>query len=269
MKNILKLAIGFLSTLVLFTSCEKVIDIDLKDADKKYVVEAEINDQPGPYFVKVSRTVSFSEKNQFPAVQGAQVTISDNAGTLDTLIEVQPGLYRTQSIQGVSGRTYTLNINASGNIISAVSTMPAKVMLDSVTFLVSTFGQQPGETPNFIPIPRFQDPPSFDNTYRFKRTINSKLDNTFFIDNDNLINGLQYQRPLFGGELDIKKGDTVHFELQCIDRAIYDYFNSLNASIGSGPGGGATPANPITNMKGALGYFSAHTSDSKKVVAEN
>lgn len=57
--------------------------------------------------------------------------------------------------------------------------------------------------------------------------------------------------------------------MQCIDRAIFDYFTSLNSSIGNGPGGGATPSNPTSNINGnAIGYFSAHTAQRKLVIVK-
>jgi hypothetical protein len=48
--------------------------------------------------------------------------------------------------------------------------------------------------------------------------------------------------------------------MHCIDKVTYDYYYSLTQSSRNGPGGGATPANPITNIEGgALGYFAAFT----------
>jgi glutaminase len=50
----------------------------------------------------------------------------------------------------------------------------------------------------------------------------------------------------------------------CIDRDVHTYFNSLNQLQNNQAG---TPTNPISNIKGgALGYFSAHSLRSRKVV---
>ena len=56
-----------------------------------------------------------------------------------------------------------------------------------------------------MPIPHFKDPISSGNSYRFKMTVNDTLDKTFFVDNDDLINGLEYQRPLFSNDRELKK----------------------------------------------------------------
>ena len=268
----LKNSLSIILITLIFTSCRKVIDIDLNSKEPQLVVEAVINDLPGPYTVSLTQTVNFNVNNIFPNIQGAFVTIADNTGAIDTLLETSPGIYKTQHLQGIVGRTYYLNMQANGKTITAQSTMPAKVALDSLTYLVTTFNNPGGGSnakESYIPIPSFTDPINQVNFYRFARTVNDTLDRVFFIDNDNLINGLKYQRPLFGGEIDINKGDSLLFEMQCIDKRTYEYFNSLNASIGNGPGGSATPANPTTNLVGdALGYFSAHTSERKKVMVK-
>ena len=59
-------------------------------------------------------------------------------------------------------------------------------------------------------------------------------------------------------DADLKPGDVFIVEMQCIDKAVYEYFESMgNVNMG---GNASSPANPYTNLKGAtLGYFSAHT----------
>jgi hypothetical protein len=67
----------------------------------------------------------------------------------------------------------------------------------------------------------------------------------------------------------IKIGDLVQIDMQCIDSAIYKYWYSLNRSATGGGQNSATPANPVTNMTGgALGYFSAHTLESRTLVVQ-
>jgi len=241
----------YIFSIIALSACTKVINIDLNSSNEQIVVEAKIADDASPCTVKLSKTVNFSNPNMFPAVQGAVVKISDGT-TTETLIETAAGVYETTSMLGVSGKTYSLSIVAEGKNITAVSTMPAPVPLDTILFLKSRFGNQNGEE-TFITVPRFQDPPTPGNNYRFIQTINDSLDKTFSVDNDNVTNGLPYQRPNFTQGPKIRMGDSVHFEMQCIDRPIFDYFTSLNSNATT------TPSNPVTNIVGALGYFSAHT----------
>ncbi len=262
----------FMFCLIAFFSCTKVIDIDLNNADKQFVIEGEISNQAGPYLIKISETVNFSESNNYPPIKNAQVFIEDNLGNKDTLTETSPGNYYTQNIIGVPGRIYFLNVLVGDKKLSAKCTMPNPIPLDTIIFLKSNFGGGgPGGSTevNYAAIPEFLDPPTLGNCYRFIQKANDTLDKSFIVDNDNLINGLKYQRPIFSQGFTTRLNDTFTLEMQNIDVSIYNYFNSLNESLGSGPGGGATPANPVSNIEGgALGYFSAHTSQKKTVIVK-
>jgi Domain of unknown function (DUF4249) len=254
------------------TACTKEIEIDLNTANPLLVVEAALTDQNQPHTVRLSKTVNFSETNNFPAVQGANVQFADNTGAAYPLTETSAGVYQTLPFAGVPGRTYTLTINAEGKTYTAQSTMPAKVELLGIVPIENAFGSRPGDTnpdprPQYIAIPVYKDPEGLGNNYRFVQTVNQQKDKNFIIGNDNINDGLINQRPIFSFDMSIRQNDTLSVELQCIDKANYDYLFSLNASSGNGPGGGTTPSNPVTNLSNnALGYFSAHTSQTVTIV---
>ncbi len=78
------------------------------------------------------------------------------------------------------------------------------------------------------------------------------------VNNDRLTNGNQIEAFLIVFDDKLKTGDTITVEMQCIEKPVYEYFSSTRSS--GGPGGSSSPANPYTNLQGAiLGYFSAHT----------
>jgi len=78
---------------------------------QQLVVEGLITDQPGPYVVKLSTTVSVSDQlGESAAVSGATVVISDDGGHQETLTEKESGSYYTSSLQGRIGASYTLTI---------------------------------------------------------------------------------------------------------------------------------------------------------------
>jgi len=91
---------------IVFFSCKKVINVNLNNANPNIVIEGIISDAPGPYQVKLTQTVNFSDPNVFPPVTGATVKITDNTlGVTDSLKEVVPGTYVTQKLlQGVRGK---------------------------------------------------------------------------------------------------------------------------------------------------------------------
>jgi len=52
-------------SIVLLTSCQKVIDVNLNDSDPHYIIEGNVTDQAGPYTVRISRSINFSDLNTF------------------------------------------------------------------------------------------------------------------------------------------------------------------------------------------------------------
>ena len=104
------------------------------------------------------------------------------------------------------------------------------------------------------------------NSYRFVLNINGEPIKDYFVWNDNTNNGGINTRPLRTNGT-IKSGDVVSVEMQSVDETAYLYYFALSQLAGNGPGGGTTPSNPPNNISGgALGLFSAHTSQSKSIV---
>lgn len=259
-------------SLFLLTSCEKEIDLDLADKSGNIVIEGNITDQPGPYYVKITKSVAFTQNNQYPAVTGAEVILSDNTGQTETLQYVGDGKYKTSAFTAVTGRTYTLKVQAEGKQYTAQSTMPTPVSFDGLTQDSFVFG---GVT-TYTLLPVFTDPATLGNRYLFNFTVNNKPKKTFDVFSDNVNNGLVNQRPLFlpnddSDDTDAVKvvvGDTIHVEMQCIDNNIFTFYSALLQITGDN-GGGVTPSNPPSNVSnGALGYFSAHTSSTKTFVIQ-
>ncbi len=244
---------------LVFSSCTKVIDIDLNSKDPQIVIEGNVTDQAGPYTVRITQSVNFSATNTFPEVTGASVTIADNASNSELLTEVSPGVYQTNTLQGVPGRTYTLTVIANGKTYTSVSTMPGLVTLDSLLLEPNlSFGSP------FLIIPRFQDPAGAGNYYRCVETINNVRLADYFLYDDLFSDGLVNGQPLLDFTTILESGDSVSVDLQCIDKQVNLYFYSLQQTASGNTG---APANPESNISNhALGYFSAHTSSKRLVV---
>ena len=264
MKMHFKIYKYFYFTLFLFASCDKVITLPIENNESKMIIEANITDQPGPYFVKLSRSISINEPNVYPIINNGIIIIADDKGVKDTLKHTSGGIYKTNRIRGVYGNTYSLEVKVEGKIYTAQSTMPMKVNLDSLR--INTFPVNGENRYSIIPV--YQDPAALGNSYRFIQKINDTLDGIYNIFNDNLNNGKINQRPLNNGteKISIKLFDSVSVEMQCISQSAHLYFYTLNQQSGAGPGGGTAPSNPPNNIiGGALGLFSAHTSQTKVV----
>lgn len=263
MKNI----VNTILMALLFTSCEKTVDLKYKGNQSRIVIEGNITNEPGPYFIKITRSVSLADTGNYPTIDNAVVAISDNAGNSEHLIPQGNGMYRTSTLAGVSGRTYTLTVNADNQSYTAQSTMPQQVSFDSIKVEKFTFG---GDTERNI-IPVYIDPLGKGNKYRFVLVVNNRRVNQHFVQNDEVTDGVANTQRL---EIDdnavtLKPGDLLTLKMQCLDEKVALYYTTLALMGDSGPGGGTTPNNPPGNISnGALGVFSAHTVQEKTKVLQ-
>lgn len=79
------------------------------------VVEGLITDQAGPYTVKLSKTRPLGTRSEVKRVRGSFVTISDDLGNRYKFSETVTGIYVSDQAEfrGMTGRSYTLHINAN------------------------------------------------------------------------------------------------------------------------------------------------------------
>ena len=233
----------------------------------KIVILGEVTNAAGPYHITINTTVNFSQTNNYPPVSGAKVIITDDKGLVDTLTETTQGNYSTHSFwQGQPGNTYTMNVILSGVDYKAVSTMPPAIMLDSIRFQQDSRGRNN----NVIEaVAYFQDTPGISNYYQFTETINSKLLAKTLIFDDRFSDGRYIILPLFTDSSYMKQGDAVSLSMYCIDKNTFQYLNELQQLVDGNPFNQATPANPDSNISsGALGYFSAQTTQTKQAVVK-
>jgi Domain of unknown function (DUF4249) len=254
-----KIKIAYIALLIIaLSSCEKVINVDLKTAESKVVIEGIIDNSGDPAKVSISKSVPFSNPNTYPTISGAVVRVTDNTGGNYLLTETSSGVYTNSMLIGVPGKTYNLNIALNGQSYTAVSKMPMPVNLDSLfqgkvilnksTIFVSAV---------------FNDPAGFGNKYQFIEKINGKRNKTVFLIDDLYQDGGKITNELIDEDADIKKADTVQIEMRCIEDKVFRYMKGIE-DLNSGS---TVPANPESNINnGALGYFSAHTAQKKNIV---
>ncbi len=267
MKHLSKYIFHFIAPVLLLFSCnkEQIIELDLSSAPVQYVIEACVTDEAKPYSVHITQSVNFDQANDFPAVQGALVIISDNAGQIDTLVEKSAGWYETREAKsGVSGQTYTLQVWINGKLFMAKSTMPYVVPFDDLSAINLPFG---GDN-TLVLMPIFKDPAGLGNNYQFVQSNNGKRLPNIFVMDDRNNDGSQISSLLIAPDLETNIGDTITVEMRNIDRATYKYFVALDASNGNGPNA-SVPANPDNNFEGAcLGYFSAYTVQRRTLIVK-
>lgn len=260
MKNIVSiLFIG-----LLFTGCEKVIDLNYKSNQSRIIIQGNVTNEAGPYYVKITRSVNLKDTGTYPTIDDALVTISDDAGNNETLTPLGNGTYRTNLLVGIEGRTYKLTVQAENQTYTAQSTMPQRVPFDSIKIETDLIT---GET-EYSLIPVYRDPVAKGDNYRFVLWLNNKLINQQLMQNDEVRNGVvnTVRLEINDDDIEFKPADSITLQMQCIDKNVALYYRTLALIADSGPGGGTTPNNPPNNISnGALGLFSAHTVEVKSV----
>lgn len=257
MKNISHLILLAITSALISVSCSEKIDLKLKNSEPRIVIESRLSDQSGPYSVVISKSRLYNENNQFETVPSALAVISDDAGNVDTLTEVAPGFHSTNFIQGVVGRTYQLSVTVEGTTYVSLCKMRPPVAIDSIVF--STETDFDGTVKNNAQMV-VRDPAGEENFYR----LFSPSDGYYNLHRDRLWDGKT--RYFNIPRKDFLSGDTLEIELWSIDENVYNFFRTFDQNQNNF-GAPAAPANPDPLFTPeALGYFSAHSINSKKVV---
>lgn len=250
---------------MLLFGCEKIIDVDLNEANPEVVVEANLSNFLNSAEVKLSKTGSYFGDNPIEKIIDASVVIENEYGSKYVLNEVEDGLYRADGIFLDDEVTYRLSINADGEQYESESELNPVVLIDSLVYYYDE-GFAFLDAGYIIKI-YFVDPPGIDNYYRLKIFENDTLKNgseDLIVFDDRLIDGQTLEVKLRG--IIFEPDDTVSIQLLSLDKGAYEYFNTFQELINVNPGS-AAPANPTSNItNGALGYFSAWSADEKTVI---
>lgn len=251
MKNILIL----LSITLSITSCTKIIDVKLKDAEKKIIIEANLIEGNNDFNVKVTKTNNYFESGLPTNVNNAIVTLNDGI-TTQVLTNIGNGNYSIPAYIATENTTYTLTITDGTEVYTATSKMPIKVELDSLIFeYIAESAFNPEGYGGFYV---FKDPANISNYYRGTLNVNGietrKVDNLYLFD-DGFIDGNNIKIPIF--QETYQAGDSIIARLYSLNKSNYNFYNTLSSLTSSNGGGSsAAPANPDNNWSnGALGNF--------------
>ena len=247
------------------SSCEKVIDLPLNDAEATLVVEAVMKGCVGANYVLLSKSRSVYEGQNFEKIEDATVTVTDEDGVVFDFPHQGNGLYRLPNFSVEPSTQYDIEVNALGRVVTATCLSPSKPKIDSLTYLTLTgvFGVPEGDTLNLISF-HSVDNGVEKNYYLVKIFRNGEENSGYYLGNDDFINGIYYEAQFFGSEAEPR--DTVFVEMISMDQANYNYYVGLSNNINSGPFS-AAPANPPSNLNGnALGFFGAYSTDTISII---
>jgi hypothetical protein len=269
-KNIMLLIIA-----LAMLSCTEVVNIPLENNEPNLVIEALIDWQKGTtgniQKIKLTTTADFYT-NQIPVVNGANVTIKNEANTLFNFIEIDnTGEYVCTNFEPVLNKTYHLTIISNGNTYTATETLKSVAPIINVTQeTVNFFG---GDTKTIKAF--YNDPEATQDYYSYKYVVKYEPKPSLYVAEDKFYNGNPYFSVAFDDNIIV--GDTVKITHYGISKQYYDYLNILISVAGS-PGGGPFQAPPVsvrgnisntTNpSKFPLGFFRLSEIDHRDYIVE-
>lgn len=260
-----------IATATVFTSCEKEINLDLKNTSPKLVVEGNvlwgidsvINQQE----LKLSLSANYTGNSNPLPVTNAIVMVNDGTNTY-TYNHIGNGLYRSSFI-AATNKTYKLIISYEGDEYNAYESLKDEgASIDSLTinYFPSALGSPEG---NFITV-NTSDPLNQRNFYLWQLYINNQLminpspGNIYrAIQKDDFFNGKPLINYLPFDNFPVATGDIVRMHQLNISEQMYNYYYSIFNLTASSPVSGDVPPGKIRGNilnlqksdKNAVGYF--------------
>lgn len=242
MRNILII----LGATILLSSCEKVIDVELKKEDPMLVVDAFIDNDTTVQTISLQYSQPYFDENPSSPAIGAIVKVISAEGDTFTFVDNgSNGLYKftptpTDTICKI-GVTYRLWINYSGSVYEASSSVGVVPPIDSIKFTPNTDFQ--GNPNGYLAELFANDPANEFNFYRIKTYRNNNFYNDASDLNLSVNGGVNY--PGYDGALFILPtrfsinrngepydlGDSVKVEMLSINRDTWEYFSEVRNQI--------------------------------------
>lgn len=120
--------------LLSFFACEEEYSLDDFTLPPVLIVDGDITTDFTRHTIQLTTSGDFQEAVYSPAT-GASVNLLSGQQT-HVLTEVEPGVYRTDSLAGIAGDIYQLHIDWEGEVYTAQDTMPAlPTAFEPVTFV--------------------------------------------------------------------------------------------------------------------------------------
>lgn len=204
----------------LISSCEDVIDVNLKTAEPRLVIDASLSwvkgTQGNEQEIKLSLTAPYFDNN-IPPATGATVTVSDsNNNTFNFIEQGTSGIYTNNTFIPETYSTYTLSINYNNEIYTAIETLVPVVPIDYVEQ-----NDNGGFSGDEIEIKAYYtDPELEENYYLFEFSTPSKVP-TLEVYDDEFNNGNQ----IFGfySDEDLETSDNITIKISGISQRHYDF----------------------------------------------
>ncbi|MFH6996601.1 DUF4249 domain-containing protein [Flavobacterium sp. FlaQc-57] len=244
---------------LLFLSCDKVVELDLENGDPKIVIDAEIIWEKGTsgnqQSIKITRMAPYYSPTT-PKVSGAQVRVENSDGVVFTFNESEPGLYVCSNFVPAINMEYKLFVNVDGQTLTATEKLIAVPPVERIDqeFMPDISG------PDLIVVSFYYKDPADQANY-YLTDYKSKLSAfpEYTSTSDEFVNGNEIVEKF--SDADLKPGIVLDITHRGVSKNFYNYMNLILEVTNSNPFA-ATPGNirgNIINTTNAdnfvLGYF--------------
>ena len=245
----------FIGILLLFSGCEKEVDLDLKEIPPTPVIEAVLSTNAPDSYIKISMTKGFKTDNyDYAIIDYAQINLTDEQGNNLIFTPDNEGIYRTNQ-EALPEHTYHLEATFDHFQISSEAEMLSIPQWESVT-LYKKHDEYNGNYYR-IEIKIRDDAPETDY-YLIKLLQNSGSyygEYHLFLTNDNQkTNDYFVLEPVY-----LYNQSPLEISINHIPKIYYDFQITLSelgeAEYGQSPFTTTVLGNPVSNIQNGLGIF--------------
>lgn len=260
---------------LLFTNCEKTINIDIEDKGRKLVLNSIISDT-GYVAVNLYKSRFILDNENFNYVNAAEIILWENNIIVDTLNEITNGYYLS-SIIPKNNFTYKISAKKDNLTVNSETKIPNKVgfqVVDTLSILK--------DNSNLLRIRlKIDDPKHEQNFYMIGLNLTNIDTTIYFIENSNIyfttdenvfdihfdnfafISDRKFSGSSFIVNLYIDQwlyqymGGTLLVNMMSISKDMYYYYLSLSKQLSTGSSPFTEPVMVFNNINGGYGIFSS------------
>lgn len=221
-----KIALFICGVLFLF-SCEKVIDLDLKEGKKELVVDASIDWEQGTdgnvQKIVLSQTSAYFKK-EYPKISGAVITVKDSEKHVFAFKEEEQGTYVCRNFQARYNEAYTLEIAHEGKNYTSKDTLRSPVKIYNVE--QTSEGGVLNEDKEIRIFFTTEDTQSTEYFLVAAHDKDNELPFYFVLDGDDFQDRKYF---VVGSSDEWEAGDKLNFEIYHISETYFNYMSRLLA----------------------------------------
>ncbi len=139
-----KILYFILAILSLIMGCEKIVDIDIPDSEKKIVVNGLINPD-NIVRVNISRSLSVLESDNYVFLEKAKVRFFENDIEQNELVYTESGYYSLPNFYPSAGSNYRIEVESDGlQSVSAMTALKEPISFSEIdtTTILSEWGEE-------------------------------------------------------------------------------------------------------------------------------